>query len=84
MRVDKIAEYSVKNSSDAKSSDNNIYAMCSLSDVGLCLYNDGCCNSYYSFDYSQCSTTGVTKAGFVLSCLWDDAYKRTLAANWKE
>ena len=20
----------------------------------------------------------------VLSCLWDDAYKRTLAANWKE
>ena len=21
---------------------------------------------------------------YVLSCLWDDAYKRTLAANWKE
>ena len=28
---------------------------------------------------SQCSTTGVTKA-----CLWDDAYKRILAANRKE
>ena len=21
---------------------------------------------------------------YVLFCLWDDAYKRTLAANWKE
>ena len=21
---------------------------------------------------------------YVLSCLWDDAYKRTIAANWKE
>ena len=21
---------------------------------------------------------------YVLSCLWDDAYQRTLAANWKE
>ena len=21
---------------------------------------------------------------YVLSCLWDGAYKRTLAANWKE
>ena len=21
---------------------------------------------------------------YVLSCLWDDAYKRTLAVNWKE
>ena len=31
---------------------------------------------------NQCSTTGVTKA--VLSCLWDGAYKRALAANWKE
>ena len=28
---------------------------------------------------SQCPTTGVTKA-----CLWDGAYKRTPAANWKE
>ena len=31
---------------------------------------------------SQCSMTGVTKA--MLSCLWYDAYKRTLAANQKE
>ena len=30
---------------------------------------------------SQCSTTGVTQA---VVCLWDDAYRRTLAANWKE
>ena len=30
---------------------------------------------------SQCSTTGVTKA---LVCLFYGAYKRTLAANWKE
>ena len=29
---------------------------------------------------SQCSTTGVTKA-MVCVILWDDAYKRTLAAN---
>ena len=35
---------------------------------------------------SQCPTTGVTKAVYiyVLSCLLDDAYKRTLAANRKE
>ena len=34
---------------------------------------------------SQCSTTGVTKRPwYVLSCLWDDAYKRTLAVNRKE
>ena len=33
---------------------------------------------------SQCSMTGVTKAWYVLSCLWDDPYKRTLAANRKE
>ena len=32
---------------------------------------------------SQCSTTGVKKA-VVCVILWDDAYKRTLAANWKE
>ena len=32
---------------------------------------------------SQCSTTGVTKC-YVLSCLWDGEYKRTLAANQKE
>ena len=31
---------------------------------------------YFTF-FSQCSTTGVTKA-------WDDAYKRTLAVNRKE
>ena len=36
--------------------------------------------------FSQCSTTGVTKAvvGYVLSCLWDNAYKTTLAANLRE
>ena len=33
---------------------------------------------------SKCSTTGVTKPWHVLSCLWNDAYKRTLAANWKQ
>ena len=34
---------------------------------------------------NQCSTTGVTKVKwYVLSCLWDSAYKRTLAANHKE
>ena len=33
------------------------------------------------FHSSQCSTTGVTKAWYVLFCLWDDAYKRFLAAN---
>ena len=32
--------------------------------------------------FSQCSTTGVPK--YVLSCLWDDAYKITLAANQKK
>ena len=30
------------------------------------------------------STTGVTKPWNVLSCLWDGAYKRTLAVNRKE
>ena len=30
---------------------------------------------------SQCSMTGVTKA---VVCVWDDAYKRTVAANRKE
>ena len=30
---------------------------------------------------SQCSTTGMW---YVLSCMWDGAYKRTLAANRKE
>ena len=25
---------------------------------------------------SQCSTTGVPKAWYVLSCQWDDAYKK--------
>ena len=33
---------------------------------------------------SQCSTTGVTKVGYVLSCLWGGTYKSTLAANKKE
>ena len=33
---------------------------------------------------SQCSTTGVTKASYVLSCLWEGAYKRILAASQKE
>ena len=33
---------------------------------------------------SHCSTTGVTKAVYVLFCLWDEACKRTLAANRKE
>ena len=33
---------------------------------------------------SQCSTTGVTKAVVCVTCLWDNAYKRTLAANRKE
>ena len=33
---------------------------------------------------SQCSTTGVTNPWYVLSCLWDGAYKRTLALNRKE
>ena len=32
----------------------------------------------------QCSTTGVTKPMVCLSCLWDGACKRTLAANRKE
>ena len=27
--------------------------------------------------------TGVTKLWYVQSCLWDGAYKRTLAVNWK-
>ena len=31
-----------------------------------------------------CTTTGVTNLWYVLSCLWDDAYKRTLAVNSKE
>ena len=32
---------------------------------------------------SQCSTTGVTKGcGMCYPVLWDDAYKRTLAAKW--
>ena len=39
------------------------------------------------FRSSQCSTTGVTKAVVCtiisLSCLWDGAYKRTLAGNRK-
>ena len=30
---------------------------------------------------NQCSTTGVTKLWYVLSCLWDGAYKTSLAAN---
>ena len=30
---------------------------------------------------SQCSTTGVTKVVYVLSCLWDGAYKRTLVVD---
>ena len=33
---------------------------------------------------SQCSTTGVTRPRYVLSCLWDVAYKRTIAVNRKE
>ena len=33
---------------------------------------------------SQCSTTGIKKPCYVVSCLWDDAYKRTLTTNWKE
>ena len=33
---------------------------------------------------SQCSTTGVQRPCYLLSCLWDGAYKRTLAVNWKE
>ena len=33
------------------------------------------------FHSSQCSTTGMW---YVLSCMWDGAYKRTLAANRKE
>ena len=36
------------------------------------------------FLVSQCSTTSVPKAWYVLSCLWDGAYKRTLDANRKE
>ena len=35
----------------------------------------GCC--------SQCSTASVM-LWYMLSCLWDGAYKRSLAANWKE
>ena len=27
---------------------------------------------------SQCSTTGVTKVGYLLSCLWDGAFKKNL------
>ena len=27
---------------------------------------------------SQCSTTGLTEPWYVLSCLWDGAYKRPL------
>ena len=33
---------------------------------------------------NQCSVTGVTRPWYVLSCLWDGAYKITLAANQKE
>ena len=33
---------------------------------------------------SQCSTTGVIKAVYVLSCMYNDEYKRTLAATRKE
>ena len=28
-------------------------------------------------------STGVTKVVYVLSCLWDGAYKKSFAANWK-
>ena len=34
-------------------------------------------------NFTGCSTTGVTKA-VVCVILWDDAYKRTLAANCRE
>ena len=34
--------------------------------------------------YIQCSTTGIKRPWYVLSCLWDGAYKRTIAANEKE
>ena len=30
---------------------------------------------------SPCSTIGATKAWYVLSCLWDDAYKITLGKS---
>ena len=45
-----------------------------------------CLDCYYISRSSQCPTTGVTKAvvAYVLSCLWDGAYKRTLAVNVKE
>ena len=33
---------------------------------------------------SQCSTLWKQRQWYVLSCLWDDAYKRTLAANQKQ
>ena len=32
---------------------------------------------------SQCSTIGIKKAWYVLSSLWDGAYKRSIAANRK-
>ena len=34
--------------------------------------------------YSEASLSGESYFSYVLSCLWDDAYKRTLAANRKE
>ena len=33
---------------------------------------------------AKCFTTGVTNPWYVQSCLWDGAYKRTLAVNRKE
>ena len=54
-----------------------------------CQINPSWWTNWAIFRSSQCSTTGVTKAVvcailYVLSCLWDCAYKRTLAANQKE
>ena len=38
--------------------------------------------SYFSFQ--SVLQDWCNKDWYVLSCMWDDAYKITLAANWKE
>ena len=46
-----------------------------LVDMG---FNGMFSNPHWRYKKSTCG------AGFVLSCLWDGAYKRTLAANQKD
>ena len=52
----------------------SLHSRCNGSVVGSILHE------LFLFPASQ---TGVIKLLYVLSCLSDGAYKRTLAANWK-